>query len=78
MSIPAVDPTTDGQGLIKGVIWRFGGSRTGRWYLRHIAPRVDPILLRRTNGRISSIGPWPRFLLMNHIGVNRESSAPLR
>ncbi|EON31933.1 hypothetical protein GTC6_15024 [Gordonia terrae C-6] len=74
-----MDPTTDGQGLIKGVIWRYGGSRIGQWYLRRIAPRVDPILMRRTNGRISSVGTWPRFVLLTHVGAKSgiERTTPL-
>ncbi|BBY46129.1 hypothetical protein A5765_07140 [Mycolicibacterium celeriflavum] len=69
MPIPAVDPTSDGTGLIKGVVCKIAGSPSGQWYLRHISPRVDPTLMRRTRGRVSSIGTWPRFLLLTHAGA---------
>ena len=67
--IPSVDPTTDGAGLVKGVIAKVAKTPAGQWYLRHVSPRVDPTLMRRTRGRVSSIGPWPRFLLLTHTGA---------
>ena len=35
----------------------------GDWYLKRIAPRLDPPLLRLTGGRVSSVYPVPVLLL---------------
>ncbi len=35
----------------------------GDWYLKRIAPRLDPPLLRLTGGRVSSVYPVPVMLL---------------
>ncbi len=67
--IPAVDPITDSAGLMKGAIAKFAMTPGGQWYLRHVSPRLDPVLMRWTRGRMSSIGPWPRFVLLTHTGA---------
>jgi deazaflavin-dependent oxidoreductase (nitroreductase family) len=41
----------------------FARTRTGKWYIKHIAPHVDPPLLTFTGGRVSSIYPIPTMLL---------------
>jgi deazaflavin-dependent oxidoreductase (nitroreductase family) len=41
----------------------FGRSTAGNWYLRRIAPRIDPPLLRLTSGRLSSVYPILVLLL---------------
>ncbi|MGB2919293.1 MAG: nitroreductase family deazaflavin-dependent oxidoreductase [Mycobacterium sp.] len=69
MPIPRVDPTTDSVGLMKSAIAKFAKTPAGQWYLRRVSPRVDPTLMRRTCGRVSSIGPWPRFVLLTHTGA---------
>ena len=35
---------------------RFAMSRAGYWFLLHIAPRIDKLLIPRTGGRLSSTG----------------------
>lgn len=79
MPIPSVNPTTDSAGLVKRLILKIAKSPSGQWYLRHISPRVDQTLMRRTRGRISSIGTWPRFLLLIHTGAKSgvERATPL-
>lgn len=79
MPIPSVDPTTDSAGFVKGVIGKFAMTPIGQWYLRHVSPRVDPALMRRTRGRVSSIGTWPRFVLLTHTGAKSgiERTTPL-
>ena len=42
---------------------RFARSPVGNWYVRRIAPRIDPPLLRLTGGRVSSVYPTPVMLL---------------
>jgi deazaflavin-dependent oxidoreductase (nitroreductase family) len=41
----------------------FGRTAAGGWYLKKIAPRIDPPLLRLTGGRASSVYPVPVMLL---------------
>jgi deazaflavin-dependent oxidoreductase (nitroreductase family) len=42
---------------------KFAGLRIGDWYVRQVAPRLDPMLLRWTGGRTSSVYPTPVMLL---------------
>ncbi|HTF08688.1 MAG TPA: nitroreductase/quinone reductase family protein, partial [Asanoa sp.] len=41
----------------------FARTGAGTWYLKQIAPRIDPPLLRFTGGRVSSVYPTPVMLL---------------
>ena len=41
----------------------FARSPVGNWYVRRIAPRIDPPLLRLSGGRISSVYPTPVMML---------------
>jgi len=69
MSIPGVDPTTDGRGRVKAAIGKVAMTSAGQWYLRHVSPKIDEPLMRRTRGRVNSIGVWPRFVLLTHTGA---------
>lgn len=79
MTIPRVDPTTDSAGVVKGVIAKAATSPAGQWFLRNVSPRVDPPVLKLTHGRLSSLGPWPRFVLLKHVGAKSgiERETPL-
>jgi deazaflavin-dependent oxidoreductase (nitroreductase family) len=79
MPIPSVDPVTDSAGVVKGVVGKVAMSASGQWYLRHISPRVDATLMRRTRGRVSSMGTWPRCVLLIHTGAKSgvERTTPL-
>lgn len=63
----------------KRSIGQFAFSPAGQWFLRNISPRVDPMLIRLTHGRITSTGPWPRFVLLTHTGAKSgiERTTPL-
>jgi len=50
-------------GLYERALKSFGRSAAGGWYLKKIAPRIDPPLLRLTGGRVSSTFPVPVMLL---------------
>ena len=41
----------------------FARTPVGDWYVKRIAPRIDPPLLRLTGGRVSSVYPTPVMLL---------------
>jgi deazaflavin-dependent oxidoreductase (nitroreductase family) len=49
--------------LYERALESFGRSAAGGWYLKKIAPRIDPPLLRLTGGRVSSVYPTPVMLL---------------
>lgn len=49
--------------LYERALESFGRSAAGGWYLKKIAPRIDPPLLRLTGGRVSSVYPVPVMLL---------------
>jgi hypothetical protein len=42
--------------LDKALLERFAMSRAGFWFLLHVAPRIDKVVIPRTNGRLSSAG----------------------
>jgi deazaflavin-dependent oxidoreductase (nitroreductase family) len=57
---------TDGRrsmSLYERALERFARTSAGYWFVRTVAPRVDPPLLRITGGRISSVYPAPAMLL---------------
>ncbi|MGY4647631.1 nitroreductase/quinone reductase family protein [Mycobacterium sp. URHB0021] len=41
----------------------FARTPAGNWYVREIAPKLDPALLRLTGGRVSTVYPAPAMLL---------------
>ena len=41
----------------------FARTPAGDWFVKRIAPRIDPPLLRLTGGRVSSVYPTPVMLL---------------
>ena len=42
---------------------KFARTPAGYWYVRNVAPRIDPPLLQLTGGRFSSVYPAPAMLL---------------
>ena len=42
---------------------KFARTPPGYWFVRKVAPRVDPPLLRISGGRFSSVYPTPVMLL---------------
>ena len=49
--------------LYERALESFARSAVGDWYLKRIARRIDPPLLRPTGGRVSSVVPAPVMLL---------------
>jgi deazaflavin-dependent oxidoreductase (nitroreductase family) len=43
-------------------------SRVGYWFLVHVAPRIDKVVIPRTNGRLSSVG-------LNKVGLLTTTGA---
>ena len=50
-------------GVYERTLEKFARMPIGDWYMKKVAPRVDPPLLRLTGGRISSVYPVPIMLL---------------
>lgn len=49
--------------LYERTLEKFARTPAGDWYMKRIAPRLDPPLLRLTGGRFSSVYPVPIMLL---------------
>jgi deazaflavin-dependent oxidoreductase (nitroreductase family) len=58
-----MSPTRRHLSIYERALESFGRSAAGNWYLRRIAPRLDPPMLRLTGGRVSSVYPTPVMLL---------------
>ena len=50
-------------GLYERALEKVARTPVGNWYLKKLAPRLDPPLLRLTGGRVSSVYPAPVMLL---------------
>ena len=50
-------------GLYKRTMEKVARTPVGYWYLKKLAPRLDPPLLRLTGGRVSSLYPAPVMML---------------
>jgi deazaflavin-dependent oxidoreductase (nitroreductase family) len=59
-------------------VQRFAASRQGAWIGLHVSSKIDPWLLKRTRGRLSTIGRH-RVLLLRHTGARtgRPRETPL-
>jgi len=60
--LPRVDPTGPLSPLLSGYA-RVLRTRPGRWSAIHVAPKIDPVLLRASRGRLSSGIVLPTALL---------------
>lgn len=71
MAIPRVDPIADSlvSSPAKRMVINAAISPGGQWFLRHVSPRVDPRLMRLTRGRVSSVGTFPRSVLLTSTGA---------
>ena len=51
------------------LVERIAASKAGGFYFVHIVSRVDPWLLRTSNGRLHSLPGGPPVLLLEHTGA---------
>jgi deazaflavin-dependent oxidoreductase (nitroreductase family) len=65
MSVPVVNP---GRSVAHWIVTRVALSPMGLRFLRDIGSRVDPTLLLHTQGRVSSVWPFPA-VVMTHVGA---------
>ncbi len=49
--------------LYERTLEKFARTPAGDWYMKRIAPRLDPPMLRLSGGRVSSVYPVPIMLL---------------
>ncbi|MYR08540.1 nitroreductase family deazaflavin-dependent oxidoreductase [Gordonia sp. SID5947] len=79
MSMTIPDQDLDSVNTVQRRLAQIAFTPAGQWYLRTVAPRVDPTLIRLTRGWTSSIGPSPRFVLVTHTGAKSgiERTTPL-
>ncbi|MEM9035128.1 MAG: nitroreductase family deazaflavin-dependent oxidoreductase [Actinomycetota bacterium] len=50
------------------IVEKLASSKGGAWYFIHVSGRIDPWLLKRTDGRLSSL-PGAPVLLLQHTGA---------
>jgi deazaflavin-dependent oxidoreductase (nitroreductase family) len=53
----------------------FSATRVGTWIVKHIASRIDPIIYKKTNGRMISAGP-PTLPMLLLTSTGRKSGQP--
>jgi deazaflavin-dependent oxidoreductase (nitroreductase family) len=58
-----MSPSHSPQSHFERAFKAFGRTAAGRWYVRNISVRVDPVLLRLTGGRVSSVYPVSVMML---------------
>lgn len=52
---------------------RIGSSKAGAWFFMNVTAKVDPWLLKRTDGRFSSL-PGSPVLLLQHTGARSDAA----
>lgn len=62
VGLPGVDPEAP-VGLAKRAVTAVALSKPGTWYVKEVSKRIDPLLVRATRGRLSSILVTPVVLL---------------
>jgi deazaflavin-dependent oxidoreductase (nitroreductase family) len=62
MTIRPVRPVHPGSVLARAYA-ALGASAFGRWFVSTVSPIIDPVLLRATRGRLSTVGVYPVMLL---------------
>jgi deazaflavin-dependent oxidoreductase (nitroreductase family) len=62
VSLPRVDPDAPPT-LAKRAIVAFSFTKAGQWFVKEVSRRLDPILLRLTGGRVSTLVFTPVVML---------------
>jgi deazaflavin-dependent oxidoreductase (nitroreductase family) len=65
VSLPNIRP---GNSLAHRLVTRIASTALGIMVIRKVGPRIDPILIRLTGGRLSFVAPFPA-LLLSHTGA---------
>ena len=71
--IAPLDPDDLPRGAVYRASERFAQTRPGRWLAIHLAPKIDPMLLKLTGGRTGSF-PEAKVVLLTVVG--RRSGEP--
>ncbi len=56
------------------VVW-LTTTPVATWLIKHVASRLDPILFKATNGRVTSMGP-PAMPMLTMTAIGRHSGQP--
>ncbi len=60
--------TRDVQRRVRGGVERVAASPAGSWYIINVSSKLDPWILKRTDGRLSAM-PGVPVLLLQHTGA---------
>jgi deazaflavin-dependent oxidoreductase (nitroreductase family) len=60
LRLPNIRP---GNSLGHRLVTRIASTALGITIIRKVGPRIDPVLIRLTGGRLSSVAPFPALLL---------------
>jgi len=66
--MPAVPSLRDVQRRLRTTVESVASSRAGSWYIINVSAKVDPWILKRTDGRLSAMPGVPVLLLL-HTGA---------
>ncbi len=56
------------------IVW-LSTNRVATWVIRHVASRLDPLIFKATNGRLTSMGP-PGMPMLTMTAIGRRSGEP--
>jgi len=56
------------------IIW-LSTNPVATWVIKHIASRLDPLIFKATNGRLTSMGP-PAMPMLSMTAIGRHSGQP--
>ena len=56
------------------IVW-LSTSSVATWVIKHVASRLDPVIFKATNGRLTSMGP-PAMPMLAMTAIGRHSGQP--
>ncbi|MCP4006016.1 MAG: nitroreductase family deazaflavin-dependent oxidoreductase [bacterium] len=69
-----VDPERQASAESDFVVW-LSTSPVFTWLIKNVAARLDPLIFRATNGRLTSLGP-PTMPMLTMTAIGRKSGQP--
>ncbi len=58
------------------IVW-LSTNPVATWLIKNVASRLDPLLFKATNGRLTSFGP-PAMPMLTITAIGRRSGQPLQ
>ncbi len=56
------------------IVW-LSTNRVATWLIKHVASRLDPLIFKASNGRLTSMGP-PAIPMLTMTAIGRHSGQP--